>query len=338
MGGNALKQYETRRIGREEYEKLENTVRSNIDQLFGPDSFNHINFYRMKNDFGDMDFVLVTDVVTWKDDIIQHWGLDPSRYFSNGNVLSFGIDNFQVDAIHQDEHIAKFAINYYSYNDLGNLLGRYAHKLGMKLGHDGLWLVVRSPETDTRILDNILLTRDWNTVLDILYLDKDVYSNGFDTLDDIFEYVMSSKWFDPDIFLLDNRNHTSRVRDKKRITYNKFLDYIVDKKGSYQFKTPSSRGGHAVREPYYTEIILDWFPWVKNVVNELLDNDQLNQKFKEIYNGKVVEKITGLSGKKLGIFMGQLQWDNILKKRAIQDPDLVKQVIKAKMDQLNLKS
>lgn len=331
MGGHALKNYTTNRICRTQYDDLEDRVQFHIDFLFGSGAFRPIRFYHSKPDFGDMDFVLVTDRTNWKDRIIDHFGLDDSRYVSNGPVLSIGIDNFQIDVIHHSVDFADFAVCYYSFQDLGNLLGRIYHKLGMKLGHDGLWLVVRSPDSENRILDDILLTRDWDTVLDILGVDAYTYWNGFDTLEDIFEYVISSPWFDPDIFLLHNRNHTSRVRDRKRTTYNQFLNHIQGRSGSYQFETASSHGGHSIREPYYSQIVLDRFPWVEDRVSELLERDQFNTQFKTVYNGSIVMELTGLSGKELGHFMNQMEWTDELRQSVIDDPELVREMVLAKM-------
>lgn len=335
MGGHALKHYNTRRINRQEYDELEEKIQFHIDFLFDSGSFRPIRFYHSKPDFGDMDFVLITDRTNWKDRIISHFGLDDSRYVSNGPVLSIGIDNFQIDVIHHSIEVADFAVHYYSDNDLGNLLGRIYHKLGMKLGHDGLWLVVRSPDSENRIVDDILLTRDWNTVLNILGLELDQYQQGFDTLEDMFEYVITSPWFDPDIFLLHNRNHTSRVRDRKRPSYNRFLDYIQGRTGSYQFETASSHGGHSIREPYYSQIVLNRFPWVADRVAELLERDRFNTQFKTVYNGSIVMELTGLSGKELGHFMNQIVWTDDLRQSVIDDPELVQEIVLTKLEKYN---
>lgn len=331
MGGQALKQYPTQRISSKLYIQLLEKIRYNIELIFGENSFRELLYYRNKPDFGDMDFVLVTDQKDWKDKIISHWQLDSARYHSNGNVFSFGVDNFQIDCIRQSSDIANFAVKYYSYNDLGNFLGRLTHKLGMKLGHDGLWLVVRSRDTDTRILDKVLLTQDWYKVLDILGLSNSIYDVGFDNLEDVFEYVTSSCWFDPDIFLLDNRNNTSRVRDKKRKSYNQLLTYIKDLSGQYKFSNADSRGGHMVREPYYSTVILKHFPWVKARVNELDYIDQINQHFKQIYNGVVVSNYTGLHGRALGKFMSQFKWDLDSKKQLIKHPEMINSIISSKI-------
>lgn len=331
MGGHALKHYTTQRINQSQYEYLEEKVRFHIEYLFGANSFLPIKYYSSKSDFGDMDFLLITDQSDWKNRIIEHFNLAKTQYHSNGPVLSIGLDNFQIDIIHHKPEIARFAQYYYSFQDLGNLLGRIFHKMGMKLGHDGLWLVVRSKYSENQILDNILLSRDWDRVLDILGLDQEKYQNGFHDLVDIFEYVISSKWFDPDIYLLHNRNHTSRVRDRKRTTYRGFLKYIENRSGNYNFITPNTRGGHGIREPFYSQVIVPEFPWVVSCLEHLYEQCRINHEFKKVYNGGILMELTGLHGAELGKFMSQFEWDYQSKSRAIDNPQIIFDLVTQKL-------
>ena len=41
----------------------------------------------------------------------------------------------------------------------------------------------------------------------------------------IFDYVTTSNYFHPDIYLLHNRAHKARTRDRKRKNYTDFLVY-----------------------------------------------------------------------------------------------------------------
>ena len=52
------------------------------------------------------------------------------------------------------------------------------------------------------------------------------FAQGFNTVDDILDFVANSKYFCKDFFLFENRNHDQRKRDVKRPTYTKALEYF----------------------------------------------------------------------------------------------------------------
>ena len=79
---------------------------------------------------------------------------------------------------------------------------------------------------------DIVLTYNLLTALEILGLDWERYKQGFNNYDEMFEYVTSCKAFDKSKFALENLNHRNRVRDRKRKTYNLFLQYILKKPNS----------------------------------------------------------------------------------------------------------
>ena len=327
MGGNALKNIETRRIDSTEYVQFLDNVRFRVERLFGKTSFHEIPYYRYKETFGDMDFVLETDDPNWVTTLLNGFGLlkDKDKWHKNGNVLSFEFDGFQIDSIHTPSKYVQSSVDYFSYNDLGNLLGRISHKLGVKLGHKGLSLIVRPSDTNTHVLSEIELSTNYRDIFDILEIDSNLFENGFDSLEEIFNFVRSSKFYNPEIFLLANRNHTSRIRDRKRNSYNKFLQYIEhdlqsDKK-FFQFESIREHGGYNLREPYYSEIIVPKYPFVVDMVQKVVDDFNVNQDFKNIFNGTLMRNLTGLSGKSLGALMSRYKYSVEEKKYWVENPD-----------------
>ncbi len=180
-------------------------------------------------------------------------------------------------------------------------MGRIHHKLGVKCGHSGASIVVRENEY---VLGEIELTQDINIILEIAGVDSAIWHKGFDALEEIYEYVISSKYFDPDIYLLDNRNHYARTRDKNRSTYNGFLNYIRDNNvpAKYKFAKTEYKGGYNIREPYYTDIVLKYFPFVEEQVNLLFKKRELQKGFREKFPPELLMRETGLKGKELGAF------------------------------------
>lgn len=57
-------------------------------------------------------------------------------------------------------------------------------------------------------------------------MDPARFHQGFNELEDIFEFVMSSPFFHKDWFLFENRTSDQRARDKKRKNYVAALEYF----------------------------------------------------------------------------------------------------------------
>lgn len=297
MGGNALKNTTTRRYEAKEYYELESEVVSDLSELFPFCKILPIKSYRNKETFGDMDILIDSKFIPqdYQEQIRKLY--DCREMVKNGNCLSFSYKELQIDLIvtHPTEFYTSY--NYFAYNDLGNLLGRISHSMGIKLGHDGLSYDFRE---GTYQFKNVILLTDWKDILSVLGLSYERYAEGFDDIEDIFEFVSSSPFFCPNIYLLENRNHTSRVRDAKRKTYMQFLDWIGEQGGVFTNHRPTPN----------TSTKQSWLPYLFNTIDgfkEIYDTTMVeweeSKKFKLLYNGELVSRVTGLSNKELGMFM-----------------------------------
>lgn len=304
MGGNALKNYETRRLTKGEYEEFNVLFQGRFYYLFG---FTPILIlaYKEKESFGDADYLIDSSKLppNWIERLKNGFDLTEAQYVKNSNVLSIGINNFQVDLIVTKPEELEIAEAYFSYNDFSNLIGRLGHKLGIKLGHSGIWVILRADKG--HVLTEILLTRDYLVMLNILGLDPDVWKSGFNNLEQMFAYIATSKYFDPRIFDLEHRSANSRVRDKKRQTYRDFLMWVDRNKPipNHDFANKSELGGYGIRQPYFDLEVVPRFPWVVQEIEKTLADFHLDQEFKKVWNGEIVNKVTGLVGKDLGQFM-----------------------------------
>ena len=130
MGGNVFsKTHDTVRLNRMGLDMVANSIKTVMKNALCSIELYDIPFYEEKSSFGDLDVVAVAkpDVII---DELKYAGVqDISR---NGNVVSFlaGIagGHFQVDIIcFPTQEQAKTAVNYFAYNDLGNLTGRLYH-------------------------------------------------------------------------------------------------------------------------------------------------------------------------------------------------------------------
>lgn len=325
MGGLALKHFDVVRLNRQDYERVIQEITQKINDKFGSDiKFNVIPSYLNKHDFGDLD-VIYTSKKEILNDLIQL--INPEQYIKNGPVLSivypFNQKNFQVDFIRVKDKSYDFSLNYYSYNDLGNLMGRIFHKMGFKFGHDGLSYIVRDPTINTRVLGTLLVSTDFEKV--IKFGDYHNYDNQvFNELEDIFEYVTTSKYFNKSIFLLENRNHISRVRDKKRPTYMKFLKFIDCRNFDNEFDFNKKE---SFRKEILDQAFIE-FPEFKERYDQLLVQIENKRTISEKFNGNIVKDLTGLEGKTLGYFIQfLLSWFEQNKGINAYSPEEIKTII-----------
>jgi hypothetical protein len=229
MGGNLFKDKGGRRITEDELIKTVKDIRYSFNRIFNAEKSSNIfeipHYIADKKDFGDIDILMDIDL---KERFLIYF--PRSEYVVvNGDVVSFLWKSMiQVDVIFLPRDVLDFAHGYFSYNDLGNLIGRIAHKMGMKFGHDGLHLPVRD---GTNMLGVIRLTRTFSEAIEFLGYSFELWNEGFENREAVFRYVSGHPRFSPRIYLLDNRNHAARVRDRKRPTYTAFLEWIDEKRG-----------------------------------------------------------------------------------------------------------
>lgn len=329
MGGNALRNAETRRYEKQEYMDLCKEVSAKLDSLFPFIRHDVIKSYKNKESFGDMDIIIEVSNLpdTYVKLILDEF--HSKDHVKNGNVLSFEYKNFQIDLIGTKPSEYETSYNYFAYNDLGNLCGRLAHSIGLKLGHDGLsynWRI------ETYQYTNVILSKSWKTILHALDLSYEKYEKGFDDLEDIFKFVMSSKFYNKEIFLLQNRNNVSRTRDRKRKTYNQFLEYINPENIDYPETLLHNKKDKSIYLPYLFDVI----PGFKHAYDQISKDYEEEIFFKRVYNGDLVREWTGLTDKELGWFMRWMKEkyaDGYLKQKVLSlNPEVLKPWVQYNLD------
>lgn len=227
MGGNALKSLTfTRRYSKEEYEELTKYLLFGLS-LCGKRRINVIPAYHNKESYGDCDIcfeMLPGDTIdSIKEFIFKYFR--PKAYSLNDKVHSFDVNEFQVDLVCCPSEIYSSSLAYFSWNDLGNLVGLgFKSLLDLSYGHEGLLMPVRID--NTQLLDKLVISRDTKEIFEIAEMDYNRWSCGFNDLEDIFKFVVDWKHFNREAFNLENLNHINRVRNKKRKTYMDFLEYL----------------------------------------------------------------------------------------------------------------
>ena len=299
MGGNALKEYGVERLSKDEFLDLQVELRRELlDMGVCPKYTHFVKSYEDKVDFGDMDVVINKGDGSTQQLLLKTLDEREVTYKANGSVYStlayYNDKPFQVDLIFQKDKDFEFSCHYFDYNDLGNLIGRVAHKAGFKFGHDGLWYVLRDGDYQ---VGKICITKDFFEAIDFLGFDVMEYRCGFKSLEDIFSFVVSNTFFDPESYKLENRSRYARIRDKKRPTYQKFLEFIQN--------TPASPNGCS--KLYWLTSAMDEWPAFATKYDELQEKYKKKKELASKFNGNIVREITGLEGKDLGSYITNLK-------------------------------
>jgi hypothetical protein len=316
MGGNALSM-QTIRLPAARYQQLEAQVVATLRAAFPGRRIEAILAYANKPDFGDMD-LLIEDIPGYDARAIAAC-LDACDIVPNGDVTSIGLPLvegvFQIDLLKTPSDCFDFAARYFGFNDLGNLLGRVAHKFGAKFSHRGLLYPMKDADNAFHLLAEITITTDFSCALRLLGYDPARYESlrntgGFRTLDDIFAYVVTSKYVNRAIYLLENVNHKSRMRDAKRPTYNAFLDWLAAQPPTALPAWPWTTDGtpeHHAQQQAFLHSAFAACPGFEREYGQVLRDWEKNKAIKRRYNGKLAGEASGVSGKELGQLMTRVR-------------------------------
>jgi len=294
MGGHALK-VNTYRKTTDEFNKIASDIIPIIENSLGTETF-IAKCYHNKETHGDMDILIRFGENQQNINLVDFIKstFNPNDIHNNGGIVSFDYDNFQIDFIPIKTSNWEIAKIWYSYDPFSNLAGKSSHRFGTKYGWDGLTYPFRN--FNGRLSQDITLSKDPKRIFEFLGYDYERFQEGFDNLEEIFEYVIGGKYFDYTIFLMENLNHIDRKRNKKRKSYQEFLQYIENKgiKDTYEFSKDKSD---------YIDLIHQIFPEVdlKGKIKELTKRDEENQELNSKFNGKLIMNLyPDLKGKELG--------------------------------------
>ncbi len=310
MGGNLLKTWglPEKRLSTEDYFSLQKEIIGLIRDNFGNKCTVGVAPYiRNKTSHGDLDIIIGhgehLDIVPF---IMEQYKVSVHK---NSNVISFPVKGFQIDITLVEMINFQSTIDFTSWNDLGMLVGRIAHKFGLHHGHVGLSFWIRQGLFDKslmfldndHVMEKLILTRDFSVILPLLGFDYDRWKQGFDTNEEVYHWVASSKYFSAEIFDYESLNHINRVRNKKRAMYAGFIEWLGQnswKYNRYVFE----------RREYYLPMWAAQFPQLKPSLKHHKVEYEQNKKFKSKLNGELVMELLGISnGKEVGRVISEMK-------------------------------
>lgn len=300
MGGNNLPNVITSRKSTSDYIHIKSTLlkilqNNNIDCICPYEIPN-------KTDYGDLDIICVYpnfDILDFIKNTFQSIDIVPSYKDSKIINVSFNVthikdmenhNDFQIDLIFCDRHNMEMYMFYYSYGDVGGIIGRIVSSYGLKFGEKGLFMNYNSI---TNMPDTIILSSEPEKICNFIGANYDEWLNGFDTVEDIYKWLCNIKLFYKDIFKVMNKDHRDRVQ--KRPMYSNFLRYIDIDVDSIQH-ADVNKGEVVINKQ--TEAIEYFNKWdeVQKIKQIRLKEKERNQK----YNAHIfIDR--GYKGKEIGI-------------------------------------
>jgi len=236
--------------------------------------------------------------VNWQQMVADEF--KPNDMYRNSDVLSFDVEQLQVDLLLTPTDEYETSRNYFSWNDTSNFVGRVSHKLGFKYGHRGLEFVFRDGNYQHAVLN---VTRDTRAALEFLGFDADRYFEGFDTMEDAFKWASNTHYFNKAMFAVENRNHRSNVRDKKRKNYSDFVTWMQDKDlPEYPWEDMKEQGGPKYKEQFM-QLAFVAFPDFLDRYSAMITDYNNLLEFRKRFNGSLVSEWTGKVEKELGMVM-----------------------------------
>jgi len=302
MGGRALKNTFTRRYSKVEFETVSKELIDIIEKTFVKAATPL--YYHNKETFGDIDIIVRVhpDSMGAVRPFIEKT-FKPNEIFHNGNCYSFDYKEVQVDFMCVSGEDFDSNYHYLAYNDLGNYIGRIAHRLGLKYGQEGLWY---NHYQKGQNLGRVMISKNYREIFNFLDLDYDRWLEGFDELEDTFEFVLTSKYFDSQMFQLDSLNRINRERNLKRASYMSFLDWINK-------NYPNVVGDYLDGPKEDARASDNTNKSLIKTINKTFPDANFNLKIKEIeyleakkayinakFNGSMIMNIYGLEGKQIG--------------------------------------
>lgn len=297
LGGNL---YKVERVNRDRYDEIVRSLKPVLEKHFG--EFYRIPIpYHSKPTFGDVDIILDAGFLlnkNWEEPLLAELGEVQVKKVRN--VTSVLYMDFQVDffCVSTSRFISTY--NFMCYNILGNLVGRLYHKFNLKYGEDGLKYVMRG--FNDHVSDEVVISRDMKSMLEFIDLSHERWLLGFDKLEEIFDYVIGSKYFCVNSYSDDFFN--VRKRALERPDFNTFLDYLKIKnvEKNFHFEKPKE---------LYIPTIDAAFPLAR-LKEKYEKHTKLQIKLKamsEKFNGKIIMELLPLTGKELGQFINAYKVD-----------------------------
>lgn len=288
MGGNY---FGRPRMPRADYLRREFEVIEALERL-APGRYMIPKYFGDKADFGDMDVIVSSDLFKnrrFDVELYDYLGVT-LRGRPNKGVYSGLYRDLAVDLFLAPPQSVGSSWAFMSWGDAGNILGRMVRPFGCKLSHSGLEFVFSQ---GTHFKRELRLTRKFSETCRLLDLDYELWSAGFNTEREMFDWVVSSPYFSPAPYLcLESANPDSKTRPGM----NRFAEYVR----SAMLPERSTRSFNRIERLQYTFPHINVRGWIEQQQASFSRSRDVAGRF----NGRIVMSLRPeLAGKALGAFI-----------------------------------
>lgn len=293
-----------RRLDADQYREMILAVKIDFVAAFGYERrFKIVESYSEKESFGDISVILEDDATgDYRTTLARALGSPGFREMRR--TTAFMKEGVVVNVTLIAPQSFDYAVQFKAFNDMNGIISRIASKMGLKHSVDGLKYFLNDGGV---VFAEITLTTDFEAALKFLGYDLARYRQGFKNLDEIFEFVVSTSFFNPDLYD-EKSSFICMVRQSRRKTFNAFLNWL---------KSPT---GLALSE----RCMRAWFDypdhkshWVEYFKLEFSHLDQeiavQNEKYnrylqsRQYFNTHLVMNQTGLNGRRLATFVDEIK-------------------------------
>lgn len=159
------------------------------------------------------------------------------------------------------------------------------------------------PQKEEYNIEPFLLSDSFPNILEFLGLDFEAWEAGFPSLMSIFEWVASSKWFDPH-FVKESLRREQRRTDRKM--YHQFLEWVRVQRPAVKGNLRSSEVTEGEGGTEAVEAAKLFFR-KKEEYDALIVKEKRRRNMKDNFNGHLVMEWTGLQGKKVKSVMDEVR-------------------------------
>ncbi|EGN98407.1 hypothetical protein SERLA73DRAFT_153487 [Serpula lacrymans var. lacrymans S7.3] len=245
-----------------------------------------------KLDHGDLDFVVALPLnlesPATTEDVKNALGATAAITLEGNRMSNYAIDVQVCDSKEQVESIVVF----HGYGDLGIILFSLAQSYGLTLSPKGL--KIGSPRPDPPVH----LTSSPTAILDFFGLSMEIWKKGFTTQQAVFEFVASSRLFNPHRLEKPSKPSQKKVID----TRNMYRDFLL-----WAHEQPSAPNAPCGEDDVVTEALVKFSK--KEEWDAMAKERYERAWIKENFNGKLVAEWTGLGWRGVKTLMYEIRKD-----------------------------
>lgn len=342
MGGNAFKNINIVRLNNVEFKLISEKIVLILKKILNSENVAILPYYDNKESFSDVDIMICREDIKFFEANKKINFFEYCNDIFNGNGIATNNESLTSIAIPTNKEKTKFAqvdlmphsfsefnknLIFFGYNDLNVLVNRFLSMplFNAKYIPDGVELNIYREEGVKDMLLGIAKT-DNEALKYLSFLDLDInkFKTGFNSKEEIFDFIISSKYFDTNIFYeqINMVNSSEKLR-LKRDVYSSFIDYVKNK---------PLKNGEKIKDPKI--ILFENFEDLKIQSKEFFNQYNNYLEFKKRFNVNFINKLLNLDSKDL---LGGKILKSFLKERDLyKNIELINRINKMKDEDLKL--